>query len=229
MKPLVDRPLYRIVLWIARRVGFPLLGGLRAAGKENVPAEGPVILAPNHVSYLDPPAVAVASPRRVHFMAEAGLFRNRLFGGFIARLAAFPVQRGTADTSAIRKAIEVLKAGGTLMVFPEGTRGDGAALGEIGPGLAMLVNRTGAAVVPVGVVGTHLMWPKGGKLRRGRVRVRFGQPIRLEGGAGPDARERFADELGRRIAALCAEEGLDLRIGERRKGSPGPSSAETAT
>jgi 1-acyl-sn-glycerol-3-phosphate acyltransferase len=198
---------------------FKASGGLTTKGKSNVPRQGPLILAPNHVSHLDPPVIACTLPRKVTFMAKEELFRNKLFGGLIRSLQAFPVKRGEGDTEAIRKAIQFVEDGRALLIFPEGTRGDGVTMLPVNRGVVMLAKRTGAPVLPIGIVGTHKKWPKGSsKPKWGRVVVSYGKPFTYqEVATSPDEkvnREIFAHELSRRILELCNAEGMGLKSGE---------------
>lgn len=206
--------------WFVRnlvRYGFFVpSGGFRVSGLENVPKKGPLIVAPNHVSTLDPPVVACSIDRRISFMAKEELFRNRLFGGLIRSLGSFPVHRGEADTEAIRLAIRLLGEGHAVLIFPEGTRGNGAEMLPVNRGVAMLAKRSGAPVLPVGIAGTHRKMPKGkGFPKFVGVRVRYGEPFRYEDVARHESerenREEFARELEKRILALCNAEGYALR------------------
>ena len=108
---------------------FKLFFRARVIGKENLPAEGPVILAANHLSNWDPPFLACFIPRHVHYMAKTELFENPIFSAMIRSCHAFPVKRGAADRGAIKMAMQVLKGGSVLGVFPEGTR---SRTGEMG-------------------------------------------------------------------------------------------------
>lgn len=205
---------YHIALNLAR-VGFWFIGGVRGVDEKNVPRSGPLIVAPLHVSHLDPPAVACGTNRHLRFMAKEELFHSRLFGGLIRSLGAFPVKRGENDTEAIRLAIQLIEKGEAVLIFPEGTRGDGKHIQPINRGVAMLAKRTGAKVVPVGIVGTHVAWPKGQKkIRRAKIRIVYGEPFTYEeiakGASEKENRELFAHELQARIVALCAREGLEL-------------------
>jgi len=198
--PLTERgdAVYRSVRWMVRNFIFQPLGGFRVEGLENVPRSGPLIVAANHVSFADPPAVACAMPRPVRFMAQAGLFRPPLFGPLIRRLGAFPVHRGVADKAAIRRALELLDEGWALLIFPEGTRGDGKRLGEANRGVELLAKRSGAQILPVGITGTLRWLPKGAKLPRPtRITVRFGEVF-----AWSDD-EDFRSDLMSRISPLC--------------------------
>jgi len=182
-----------------------------------VPRNGPLIVAPLHVSHLDPPAVACGTNRRLSFMAKEELFDHWLFGRFIRSVGAFPIKRGDGDMEAVRLAIKIIEGGGALLIFPEGTRGDGKHMQPVNRGVTMLAKRTGAKVVPVGVVGTHVAWPKGQKkIKRSRIRVIYGEPFTYAevstGASDKENREIFARELRARIAKLCADNGLTLSM-----------------
>ena len=124
----------------------------RVEGREHVPKTGPFVLAANHVSYIDPVVLGVACPRPIHFMAKAELFRIPVLGFLIRELGAFPVQRGAADRSAIRRALRILNDGGVVGVFPEGTRNRrGEVLNPQG-GAALIALKAGVA----GIAGSHM-------------------------------------------------------------------------
>jgi 1-acyl-sn-glycerol-3-phosphate acyltransferase len=206
---------YRFIRWVARHVFFGLLGGMRSFGEEHVPMEGGVLVAPVHFSYLDPEIVACGTKRAVSFMAKQELFKVFGLGWLIRSLDAFPVKRGENDTEAIRHALELLKAGHAVLLFPEGTRGLGKVLGPMSPGIALLAKKTGAQVLPVGIIGTHIVWPKGSKkLRRHRMKVLYGPTFTYAdvatGSNEKENREKFALELSRRLIELCRQGGLEL-------------------
>lgn len=205
---------YKFCQMVAARGFFTPMGGLELIAEENIPREGPVLIAPVHVSFLDPPAVGCRMKRHISFMAKKELFVG-VFGKLISRLGAFPVSRGDNDSAAIRQALQILSDGGMLLVFPEGSRNDGVRMRRIQSGLAMLAKRSGAAVVPVGIEGTRRMLPAGQKRpRRSKVRIRFGEPFTynsLEAASERERRELFARELERRIAAECQALGWPLK------------------
>jgi 1-acyl-sn-glycerol-3-phosphate acyltransferase len=181
-----------------------LLFRLRSRGAEHVPAEGPVLLVANHSSLLDPPLVGGASPRRLSFLAKAELFRIPLFGGLIRRLGARPLRREGADSAALRAALRVLKDGGALLVFPEGTRGEEGLLRPAKPGAGMLAVLGGAPVVPVYISGSGRVWPRGRRLPRpGRVTVTFGPPFSIARGGGASKRDDY-EAAGRQMTAAIA-------------------------
>lgn len=156
-------------------------------GLDRVPASGPLIIVSNHVSDLDPPllgwAVGVRRGRIVHFMAKQELRSWPLIGWLATQSGVFFVRRGERDRDAQRTAMRILAAGGVLFMFPEGTRSPDAVLREGRPGAALLALRSGAPLLPVGVVGTERLLPRGARIpRRHRVRVRIGEPFRITDG-----------------------------------------------
>lgn len=176
----MERPnlVYRAA-WLLARFLLHLLFGYRVEGAEKVPEEGPVILAANHLSILDPIAIGAGVKRPVSFLARADVFRLPLLSWLLPRLYAIPVERGTGDLSAIKGAIRALEKGMAFGIFPEGTRSRSGRLQPFKTGVAAIAYRTGSPVVPVAVVGTEKAWPVGRKLFRLRqpIRVVYGDPI----------------------------------------------------
>ncbi len=166
----------------------------RFEGAERIP-EGGAILAPNHVSYLDPVLVWCGTPRPTHFMAKAELWDVPVVGWALPRLWAFPVRRGEADRTAIATATERLSAGELVGIFPEGTRQRGGSddLGEANEGVAFIAMRAGVPVVPVGIAGTERAMPPGARLPRfPKVRVWYGRPVDPTDFADGSRKERVA-------------------------------------
>jgi 1-acyl-sn-glycerol-3-phosphate acyltransferase len=198
--------------WVLVRGFARLVWRLEVQGASNVPLEGGVIIAPNHLSVLDPPLIGCACPRELRYLAKAELFRNRLFARFICRLGAFPVERGTADVGAIKTALQFLKDGRAVIIFIEGTRGTGEHLLPPTPGVTLLARQSGAPVVPTAIVGSEQAWPKGSKLpRRAQVKVAFGEPVRYQevfgGRTDRAARDAFSELIMERIEALTHQLG----------------------
>ena len=151
---------------------------------DEIPRDGPLILAANHASNLD--AVVLGSwltprlERRIHWLGKKELFDWPIVGWTAAHGGVHPVDRGAADVEAFRLAQRILDEGNILFVFPEGTRSPDGSLQEARDGLALLALRTGAPIVPLGIAGSHGVWPRGQKLPHpgGRVTVRVGRPFR---------------------------------------------------
>lgn len=218
--PVLGTRWYRFIRWIAREVCFRALGGIRVSGSERVPSTGPLLVAPVHLSYLDPPVVACALRRALCFVAKEELFRVPVLGALIRSLDAFPIRRGETDAEAVRRAIELLKSGRAVLVFPEGTRGMGEVMGRVTAGSAMLAKRSGATVLPVGIAGTEYVLPRNRKCpRRRHIHVVFGEPFSYGQIATEENeranRQKFAEEIESRIVALCHEAGLPIRSAER--------------
>lgn len=182
---------------------------LEVRGTEHVPAAGPVLLVANHSSLLDPALVGGAAPRRLCFMAKAELFRVPLFGRLIRALNARPVRREGASAQALREALDALRSGQALLVFPEGTRGDEGDIRPAKPGAGMLAVMSGATVVPVYVSGSGRALPRGRLVPRpAKVVVRFGPALSFAVAPDDSRRERYreaAEEMMRAVARLRDE------------------------
>jgi len=179
---------------------------------ENIPRQGGVIIASNHISYYDPPFVSVSTPREVHFMAKRELFSIPILGFIIRKLNAFPVSRGKYDRQALEAAIEVLKKGEALIVFPEGTRSRNK--GEfLSPkaGIGVLAREGEVPIVPTYISGSDELTKIFFSFRR--VRVTFGPPISREWvKSRPEGKPGFsqiANEVMQKIGELkisCASQ-----------------------
>jgi 1-acyl-sn-glycerol-3-phosphate acyltransferase len=177
-------PSYRVARFVLAGL-TKTLWRLRVSGREYVPARGPLIVAANHLSYLDPPVLGVACPRALAYMAKEELFRVPILGPMIRSFGAYPVDRRGSAASAIKRSLEVLEAGGAVGIFPEGTRNrDGSARPQ--EGLALLASWSGAPVVPAAIVGTDRA------LRFPRFVVVFGEPLAL-----PVGRKATREELAK--------------------------------
>lgn len=162
-----------------------LVGGARIEGVEHLPRTGPFILVANHCSQADPPLLGWATGyqigRVVHFMAKEEMQRWPVIGWLADRSGVFFVRRGEGDRASQRTALALLAKGEPIGIFPEGTRSRDGRMREARPGAALLAIRSGAPIIPVGIAGTHRMFPGRSKLpRRTRVTFRIGRPFKLE-------------------------------------------------
>lgn len=145
---------------------------LKTVGKENVPSEGPAILAMNHRSNFDPVMAALTCPRQLRFMAKSELFEPKVFGALIRKLGAFPVHRGKGDLAAIKAAFKIFKDNGVMLMFPEGGRVKGTERRRAKPGVALIAQKSGVPVIPVHLSGKYRFMS--------RITVTYGKPISFE-------------------------------------------------
>jgi 1-acyl-sn-glycerol-3-phosphate acyltransferase len=147
-------------------------------GEADVPATGPVIVAPVHRSNIDFFIASEVSRRKLFYMAKDSLWKAPRFGTFLESIGAFPVHREGADRLALDRAQDVLERGEALILFPEGTRRSGPVVEELHEGAAFLAARTGAPIVPVGIGGSAAAMPKGSKMVRPvKIHVVVGAPL----------------------------------------------------
>lgn len=201
---------YRIG-WVVALGLVKLLWGFRVEGRGNIPTNGPVIIASNHISNWDPLLVGLGCPREMHFLAKRELFANRAFAALITAYNAIPLDREGGDRKALRIARRLLGEDRVLLMFPEGTRSLTGKLGKGRPGVAFIAAATGAPVVPACIIGsadTRRAWR-----RRGAVRVAFGEPVTHEGPAGSVAYEETTERIMDVIAGLQARLERETRSG----------------
>jgi 1-acyl-sn-glycerol-3-phosphate acyltransferase len=167
--------------WLARfacRLFCAIVFRYRVYGRENVPQKGPVILASNHQSFLDPVFCGVAVKRHLVYVARDTLFRWRLFGFLIRSVNAIPVSRDKADIAAMRAIIARLQGGAAVCLYPEGTRTRDGRIVPVKAGFGLLCRRAKAVVVPVLIDGGFETWPRHKRFFvPGAVNVRFGTPL----------------------------------------------------
>ncbi|QXG74751.1 1-acyl-sn-glycerol-3-phosphate acyltransferase [Modestobacter sp. L9-4] len=187
-------------------------------GRENVPLTGPVILASNHLSFIDSIGIPLVAPRKVAYLAKAEYWRGAGFSGWVSRtlftaLGALPVERQDhrAAQAALDTAMGVLRAGGAFGIYPEGTRSRDGRLARGKTGVAWLALTADCPVVPVAVIGTDKIQPVGARYPRPhKVSVVFGEPLTFpehRGQAGSNrARREVTDRVMESIAALSGQE-----------------------
>ncbi len=195
VKSPLDTLLYRVAYSFIPPL-WRILFRMRIEGAENIPAEGPVVIASNHRSNLDPFFLGVSSPRQIHFMAKAELWKVAALGRVVSALGAFPVSRGAADREAVRNALTILDRGALLGLFPEGHRHRDGRLGPVSPGVTLFSLRDGVVTIPVVMQGTERVI-RGHVPSFPRVRVTFGPPLEIP---APDLpRARRAEITGTRL------------------------------
>jgi len=192
-----------MLYWIGKilsRAVCRVFGRWTVIGRENVPRAGGVLLCANHVSYIDPPALGAGCPRKVHFMAKEPLFRVPVLGFLIRRVGAFPVKTHSADRAALRMAIELLRKGEAVAMFPEGTRNlSSELLLPPEPGAGLIALRAQVPVIPVALINTaKLLPPHSFFFRFARIKVIYGKPVDLSDLYDQSGREAV-EEAGRRI------------------------------
>ena len=195
------------------------LSGWEVRGREHIPSTGGVIVAANHISFWDPPLVGTAAVRELHFLAKEELFRTPVLGPLIRSFNAIPIRRGVADLSGLTKAMDVLRAGRALIMFPEGTRARDGELRVARPGVGMLAVATDARVVPACIWGSNQ--PAKWLFRLGKVRVWFGPPRTWRELAGPDAGLEPGRALYESVSAGVMREIATLRAGQLSAASRG--------
>ncbi len=210
-----------VAYWLMKALLSPifyLLWRVKVEGRENVPKRGPVILAPNHVSFVDSMFVPLVLARRVTFVAKAEYFDSFKTAWFFRAAGQIPMRRegGSASERALTAARDVLNGGGVLGIYPEGTRSPDGRLYRGHTGVARLALGCKVPVVPVGLIGTTDVQPIGANFPRPfrRVTIRFGAPLdmtRFEGEASEDplAQRTVTDELMFEIRRLSGQHYVD--------------------
>ena len=189
----------KLIFWTARVfLGAAILVyfSLERTGRKNVPKKGPVILAANHRSVLDPFLIGCCLRRPVYFVAKRELFDKRWQGWLLNRLGAFPIKRGEADEESMATARGVLERGGALVIFPEGTRHRKGPLARPKRGVGRLALETGAPVVPIAILGSERA-RRGWRIRPVWVRIRCGRPLTFPRVENPSP--RLAEEVTARL------------------------------
>lgn len=200
--------LFYWAVWLLASILARLYFRLSIRGYWNIPKSGPVIVVANHSSHLDPPLIGGTLPRRMIFLAKAELFEGAVLGRAITWLGAFPIKRGGGDRAAIRAAVEVLRKGNALLMFPEGNRSLDGELREAKTGVAMLLQQVPeATIVPVRIEGTfEAMPPRGGFPRPRKVRLTVGKPFLVSDLERlPGEKKQLYQELGRQIMKRIAD------------------------
>ena len=174
-----DKGVNPFVYWIVRAIFQPFFHiyfRMSRIGREHIPEEGPVIIASNHRSFLDPFVIGTMARRPMYYVAKQEMFKGRLRSWILNSLGAFPVDRGAGDQAMIDTARTILARGEIILMFPEGTRTRPGSLGQPKRGVGRLALETGAPVVPIAVIGTEDV-RRGFRIRPRKVRIRAGRAL----------------------------------------------------
>ncbi len=161
---------YSVVKSIVNFV-FRILFKIDVQGLENVPMEGRLAICANHINNLDPLMLAAIFPRQIFWMAKKELFKNKALAFLLRKLGVFAVDRGGTDISAIKNALRILKSGGVLGIFPEGTRVKGFDINNAKPGIGLLTAKSKSVVLPIFMESNYKLFNK--------VKIKIGKPIDL--------------------------------------------------
>jgi len=200
---------YETIFWTTGPA-FTLGFSLRTEGMRHMPQSGPALLIANHQSYLDPNLVGLAARRHVRYVARKSLFKNNLFSWFIRSLNAIPIDQEGIGLEDFRNILKQLEAGRAVLVFPEGERTHDGRMQPLRPGVARLIKKARAPVVPVGIAGAYEAWSRHRQFpipaplflpaQEGRIAVSIGPPLD-----------------GRQLAKLPRGKVLDLLFQELQK------------
>lgn len=203
------RIVYHATAWMLRAPFLPF-SKVRVLHPERAEARGPRLLASNHISHFDPPLISTVVRRHIHWMATAGLFKNRIVGAWLRAAAAFPVDRAKADRGSVKTTLDRLKRGHMVGVFPEGGIRDGTAsiLGgaPMIPGLGAMAQMSAAPIVPCVILGSDRLYARSSykPFRRVGIWIGFGEPLHAPDG-GRLARAALENHLAEAMRALCRE------------------------
>lgn len=200
-------PVYGISLAVIRWTFGTVFRG-EVGGRENLPLWGGYIVASNHVSHLDPPIVGLHLMQQVAFFARKTLWKPGLAARWLSAVGTIPVDRdGASDVGAIKRILQTLRAGKTIILFPEGTRSPDGRLRPPKPGVGMIACKTRSTVIPARIFGSYEAFGKGGKVRLGvPVHVTYGPPLRPADydnpADGPDRYQKAAERIMAAVARL---------------------------
>jgi len=177
---------YEIVFWTSF-FGMTLAFSMRIRGRENIPLKGPVLLIANHQSFLDPVLIGLSAPRHLSYLARKSLWKSWLLGLFIRSVGAVPVDQDGVAKEGLKTVLTQLQVGRATVVFPEGQRTPDGVIHQLKPGIMLLIKRTQATIVPMGIAGAVEAWPRWQlypvpaplflPARKGTMAVSVGRPL----------------------------------------------------
>jgi cytidylate kinase len=165
-------------MWLFSYLWYKVFYKIEVKGLENYP-EGSLIVAPNHSSFLDPPAIGIACPSEVHCLAKVYLFKNKIMKWLLPKINTHPVSGDASDLSVLKMTSDLLFRGKQVIIFPEGTRSSDNQILPLKRGVALLASNAKCKVIPVSIKGAYEAWPKGRKTPKffGKIIVEFGVPL----------------------------------------------------
>ena len=193
--------------WLTFNAAFRTLFGLRIKGAEHLITDGPVLVAANHQSFLDPPLISCLYQTEMFYLARKTLF-TPITRWLYSSWNAIPVDQDRPDMASLKNIIRKLKDGHRVLVFPEGARTDDGHIGPPAPGIGLIAVKSGAVIQPVRISGAREALPRGSaRLRRTRICITIGPPIRLtpdelQAAHGKDDYVRIAQRIMAAIAEL---------------------------
>lgn len=209
--PLRHKILRRVMKPLARGI-FHLLADVKISGEERIPFGKPYVVATNHISMFDPPFIGAFWPDKLEIIGAANVFDKPAEGLVLKMYGVIPVHRGEYDRALLTKIIHILQSGLPLLIAPEGGRSHATAMRRAKPGIAYIVEQTGAPVVPVGLVGTTGdFFQRAFHKPKPALEMRVGKPIHLpeieaKGTQRHEMRQRNADLVMSHLAGLLPEE-----------------------
>ena len=209
--------------WWFRHLGLPFskvvcntilffFGSVRAKHKDRLPKTGGVLILANHLSDLDPIAVAVACPRPIHFMAKSDLFSMKVVGTMLRWFRAFPVKRGEPDRASLKHAIELLKLGEVVCIFPEGQLSESGKLQPLKPGISLIIRNAGVQVICLGFSKTNHVMPYGQFVLRmtfQTIPMNWGMPRSFDKSSTPEEIVEWATAELLQLSGLEKESEVD--------------------
>ena len=204
----METPILFTVCRFAQKISLKLFADWKVTGRENVPPMGPLIVVANHQANIDPAMIAVSLPRRPWFLAKDDVFGGPFANWFLRSYGAFPLDRSGVDMSAFRWVLRKLAQDQVVVLFSEGTR-SGGALQRANPGIVQIAIKSGAPLLPVGLIGTERLgaWTRVFN-PTGKLEVNIGTVFSLppiEGRPSREALQSLADMIMQRVAALLPE------------------------
>lgn len=200
-----------LVLYLIGKVLFRILFNLKVTGQENIPLTGGMLIAANHVSYVDPPAIGCVLPRQVYFMAKQELFNHIFLRGLLNRINTFSINRRGSSLEAFKKILSLLGKGNGVVIFPEGQRSFDGKLQPPKPGIGMIMCKAiekypQVKLIPAKILGTDKVLPREAKwFHSGKIEVKFGKPIDISQFVSLTSKEKYqaiADAVMEKISSL---------------------------